>query len=306
MEILIGGALPPTQVAESLVPYFKPQHFLSGIVQQYHAELSEIDSAQTGCTAMEHHLLVSRGFKPLEPEKYVHGVSALASDAPTESCCRLDLCHLEADPQHSALIRGSNLKISKPESLALFESIEPVLQHRQIRLLHTQDDHAYVALPSGTDFGLNSAALMGSGRIHDHWPRTEESRLFRLIFSEIQMLLHDHPVNRQRQSGSLKPVNAVWIYGGCGTDRLPVTPAPFMILDRLEHYYSIEDWGGWLSEFEQLDQQLRNIAAEHTIDSVLLFSPERKALLSPPGTLQKLKNKFQSKDNWKKWWTQSS
>ena len=56
-----------------------------------------------------------------------------------------------------------------------------------------------------------------TGRIYPHLPRGENAKAWRQWSSEIQMLLHEHPVNAAREAAGLVPVTGVWFSGG-GTD----------------------------------------------------------------------------------------
>jgi hypothetical protein len=49
--------------------------------------------------------------------------------------------------------------------------------------------------------------------VFDRLPRGPGSGAVRRLLNEIQMVLHDHPVNRARVSRGLAPVNSVWPWG---------------------------------------------------------------------------------------------
>lgn len=56
------------------------------------------------------------------------------------------------------------------------------------------------------------------GQVFSGLPRSPDNYWLRL-FNEIQMLLHTHPVNAERERQGLLPVNALWFWGeGCPTD----------------------------------------------------------------------------------------
>lgn len=62
-----------------------------------------------------------------------------------------------------------------------------------------------------------------SGALHPHLPRGEHAAAWRRWWSELQMLLHAHPVNEARQAAGREPVTAVWLAeGGIAS---PVSPA---------------------------------------------------------------------------------
>lgn len=60
------------------------------------------------------------------------------------------------------------------------------------------------------------------GAMAVHLPRGEHAGLWRRWMSEMQMLLHAHPANAERERTGRRPVTGLWIWGG-GSPR----PAPF-------------------------------------------------------------------------------
>ncbi len=62
--------------------------------------------------------------------------------------------------------------------------------------------------------------------------RLPPGRRWRRLLTELQMLLHEHPVNRERRARGLPPANALWVWGG-GREPPPPAEVPFRVL-----------WGG--------------------------------------------------------------
>ena len=52
------------------------------------------------------------------------------------------------------------------------------------------------------------------GPIHAHLPRGDHAKAWRQWLSEIQMLLHEHPVNAAREAAGRAPVTGIWLSGG--------------------------------------------------------------------------------------------
>jgi hypothetical protein len=50
-------------------------------------------------------------------------------------------------------------------------------------------------------------------RLDQAMPEGEDGRALRALMSEVQMALHDHPVNRARERRQLLSANAVWLWG---------------------------------------------------------------------------------------------
>ncbi|HEB58340.1 MAG TPA: hypothetical protein ENJ01_03885 [Gammaproteobacteria bacterium] len=50
--------------------------------------------------------------------------------------------------------------------------------------------------------------------IHPHLPQGEDATLWRRYLNESQMLLHDHPINQQREAEGYRPIDSLWFWGG--------------------------------------------------------------------------------------------
>ncbi|MCC6868660.1 MAG: hypothetical protein IT522_07545 [Burkholderiales bacterium] len=53
-----------------------------------------------------------------------------------------------------------------------------------------------------------------TGPLHPHLPRGPHGGTWRRWLSEMQMLLHEHPVNAAREANGRRPVTGIWIAGG--------------------------------------------------------------------------------------------
>ena len=123
------------------------------------------------------------------------------------------------------------------------------------------------------------------GRNVDPWltPGPEARRLRRLQ-NEVQMRLHDHPLNAAREAEGRLPVNSVWI-SGCGVAQRSGWPPGLQLDDRLRRPALAEDWAAWSDAWQALDagplaELCREMKAE---DAALTLCGERDALTLHPG-----------------------
>ena len=70
--------------------------------------------------------------------------------------------------------------------------------------------------------------------------------------NEVQMLLHDHPLNQTREARRQRPLNAVWI-SGCGRDRGSALPSDLIVDDRLRGPMTSGDLYTWSEAWKALD-----------------------------------------------------
>jgi hypothetical protein len=80
-------------------------------------------------------------------------------------------------------------------------------------------------LHTAAELRVDTCALGPASRLPllDAMPQGEDAPQLRRLMTELQMRLHDHPVNRERERAGLLPANAVWLWGA-GTQR--AIPAP--------------------------------------------------------------------------------
>jgi hypothetical protein len=139
----------------------------------------------------------------------------------TDLWMRIDPVHLRIGRERLALIPGEAFDITREETEALAEAINRHFSAEMtVYPLHPRRWCARVRLadPPAAASALESAgadmnALRGEGPQAARW---------HALTNEIQMLLHDHPVNAAREARGEPAVNSVWCWGA---GRLPATAA---------------------------------------------------------------------------------
>ena len=81
-----------------------------------------------------------------------------------------------------------------------------------------------------------ATASVSAANIHldkpDQWlPQGPDAADYRRLVSEIEMALHDHPVNKQRVQEGLQPVNSLWLWGGGELPDAGNTDLPMLFAD---------------------------------------------------------------------------
>jgi hypothetical protein len=93
------------------------------------------------------------------------------------------------------------------------------------------------------------------GRNVDRWLTEDPAvRLVRRLQNEVQMLLHTHPLNAEREARGLLPLNSFWL-SGCGVAQAVRGPAP-RIDARLRTPALAEDWAAWCRAWDAVDAAL--------------------------------------------------
>ena len=89
----------------------------------------------------------------------------------------------------------------------------------------------------------------------EHLPGGDDTALHRNVLSEIEMALHEHPVNLEREANGLMPINSLWLWGGGVAPPEDARPQPPLFTDDalLTGYWLsgkgvAEPWPGNLAE----------------------------------------------------------
>ena len=142
---------------------------------------------------------------------------------------------LRADPVHLAADRDHGLRVKVIDDLPAAEAgvlgrmLDRHFADDDLRFDIVRPDAWFVrrrepaciaTTPPDAVRGRDAALCMPSGPGSAVWRRWQ---------NEIEMLLHDHPVNNEREARGTLPVNAIWFSGGGRLADVPVLPASFVI-----------------------------------------------------------------------------
>lgn len=153
------------------------------------------------------------------------------------------------------LLPPAAMQLDEAASRAAFDAMRPLFEGEGIHLLWQGADrwaarHESLAqLPTasldrvthrGIDLWLPRAAGQGP------------ARLWRRLQNEVQMLLHNHPLNEAREAQGLLPVNSFWVSASGAWQPADEAAAP-QLDQRLTAPALAEDWGAWLQAWQALD-----------------------------------------------------
>lgn len=139
----------------------------------------------------------------------------LAGDAGDISWLSADPAWVQPDLSGARLLACGQLQLSPEEAQALAEPLKPVFSDAGMTLEISSPDRWHLRLPAQTalpDFDAPEQAL--GEDLYEHLPQGTDGRRWRVLLNEVQVLLHQHPVNAQRRARGLPPVNSVWLWGG--------------------------------------------------------------------------------------------
>ena len=125
-----------------------------------------------------------------------------------------DPVHLEARMRDVRVRAFPDSAISASDVAEIFASLEEILGKDSDYAFTSCDRNGY--LLSNTPLALpNVAPEFAEGNVPDKFQDTSvsDSNFHRLI-GELQMLLHEHPVNLRRSGAGQPAINSLWLWGG--------------------------------------------------------------------------------------------
>jgi hypothetical protein len=158
--------------------------------------------------------------------------------------------HLGTD--QVSLLDPAQLMLDEATSRALFGTVLPLFTSEGFAMHWGAPLRWYVAHESLA--ALRCASLdRVIGRNVDGWLGSDPAaRCVRRLQSEVQMVLHTHPLNAERESRGLLPVNSFWL-SGCGALQAAAAEAP-RVDERLRGPALNDDWAAWAKAWESLDE----------------------------------------------------
>jgi hypothetical protein len=127
---------------------------------------------------------------------------------------------LHADPVYVHLLRDRIIltdeafaDLTADEIAAILDTLNQHFAGQGMEFI-AAGKHCYLRLQSPAEITTSFREEALNADIQQHLPTGPESRLWHQRLNEVQMLLHDHPVNQAREQRDALPVNSLWISGG--------------------------------------------------------------------------------------------
>lgn len=157
---------------------------------------------------------ILRGLRPELPASgsLVAAAHEMAGDT-GQHCFRASAVHLQPDRDRLLLFAGDSMQPSEEEAHTLTEHFNRNFGGDGLALIWQEGDWLLLCdHPPGPDLPPLSRV---AGRYLDTvLPAEEASRRWRQLLNEVQMLLHDHPVNTEREQRGEPTLNGLWFWGG--------------------------------------------------------------------------------------------
>lgn len=83
----------------------------------------------------------------------------------------------------------------------------------------------------GLEIGAEAPVSAARGDLRAALPTGDDARLAKRLMTEVQMVLHAHPVNAARAAAGLPPVNSVWLHGAGPQPHMRRKTLPALVSD---------------------------------------------------------------------------
>ena len=123
----------------------------------------------------------------------------------------LDPVCVQIDRDQAILAANESLNLSQSEALEIIDDLNSHFFQDGLQV-HYHSEHQW--LLSG-ELDLVTAGMSDAmyQNIHEFQPKGKDESRWRSIITEVQMLLHLHPVNQKRMEKGELTVNSLWIWG---------------------------------------------------------------------------------------------
>lgn len=138
----------------------------------------------------------------------------LAGDAADALWLSADPAWVQVEMNGARLLACGQLGLNMDEALALAQPLRPVFGDAGMQLEVSSPDRWHLRLAAGSPLPAFAAPEQALGEdLFQHLPQGADARRWRVLINEVQVLLHQHPVNAARRARGLAPVNNLWLWG---------------------------------------------------------------------------------------------
>jgi len=125
---------------------------------------------------------------------------------------RADPVHLRLGRDRMVLMPAAAFSISADEAAALDETLNA--HFGEAMQFQAVEPDAWCVRMAPNSAAASSPVELAGANVNDNLPTGAEAMRFHALMNEVQMLLHEHPVNEAREARGEPAVNSLWFWGG--------------------------------------------------------------------------------------------
>jgi hypothetical protein len=253
LDILLPFALPPEEMAADLFRELKTPA-LSTVVSRAKSEgrASRHETYDEFSRALPHETWLARQFglenrmvESGSPPVAIAAMQALGLTSGPGVWFMLEPVHIHIARDHLVLTDPRQLTLTEQESRTLFDVAQPLFEEAGKTLVYGNARLWFVRADEWSQL-QTSTPDAASGHNIDIWmPKGAGDRNWRKLQNEVQMHWFIHPINEDRESRRMRPVNSIWLWGGspASAERSPVA------------YNEVFNANGWMRALGQLTEK---------------------------------------------------
>lgn len=312
MQIVINGALPEPAIARELIKHLaQTAPNLIHLLAQGKGALSVRDPAVDLCTPAQSWLLHAHGFTAHQAQHLSAGLAPLRlrqlkqiqSLAADEPVWLAELVHIAPSREGAMLLPSEQLALSESYSRSLLDAIRPYLDGTGFQFEYLSPELWRITPPADFTVQAASTELVSQSNLNNWWTQDVQTRPWRRLINEFQMLSFALPDKQERQQAGLPNVNSLWLFGGATCNQLGPEPAQLRVIDDLQNSLIRQDWGLWLQQLAELDRTVLAPLAAGPVPELVLTGLDRYAQVGPfPRRIWPL-SLLKQTSNWSQWWS---
>jgi hypothetical protein len=152
-------------------------------------------------------------------------------DRPTNWIAAADPVYLEPRLDHLVLHAIRSGGVLSGEMRVLIDHLQETLADGRKYGFTRLGSYAYISAQSPLATANSPAYVVDNKKPDDFMPSGEYTAEHRNLLSEIEMALHEHEVNRNREANGHLPVNSLWLWGGGIAPQQEARPQPPLFSD---------------------------------------------------------------------------
>ena len=152
----------------------------------------------------------------LAPAALTRVVDGGIEDAGRSGWLRADPAYIRPDINGARLLAtGDTLGIDADDVDALLPALRPLFGDAGVTLDAPHPGRWYLRLPREATLPAFATPAQALGEdVFEHLPGGTDARRWRVLSSEAQVVLHNHPHNAARAAAGKPPINSLWFWGG--------------------------------------------------------------------------------------------
>ena len=125
-----------------------------------------------------------------------------------------DPVHLQVNRNQLILLTPESLSITDVEAVSLCAALNRHFAADHFTFLAPQPHRWYMKTTEPARIHTSSLSRAAGRDVDRMLPEGEDRLAWHRIFNEVQMVLHAHPVNDERERRGAQPINSLWFSGG--------------------------------------------------------------------------------------------